>query len=54
MAAPESLLVERPTDDLVVFRINRPEVRNALNLRRCACGLPTRLRVAAPTTKSAA
>jgi enoyl-CoA hydratase len=32
MAAPESLLVEHPTDDIVVFRINRPQVRNALNL----------------------
>ena len=32
MAAPELLLVEHPTDDIVVFRINRPQVRNALNL----------------------
>jgi enoyl-CoA hydratase len=32
MAAPESLLIERPSDDIVVFRINRPQVRNALNL----------------------
>ena len=32
MAAPESLLVEHPTEDIVVFRINRPQVRNALNL----------------------
>jgi enoyl-CoA hydratase/carnithine racemase len=32
MAAPESLLVEHPTEDIVVFRINRPLVRNALNL----------------------
>ena len=32
MAAPESLLVEHPTDDIVVFKINRPQVRNALNL----------------------
>jgi enoyl-CoA hydratase/carnithine racemase len=32
MAAQESLLVEHPTEDIVVFRINRPQVRNALNL----------------------
>jgi enoyl-CoA hydratase/carnithine racemase len=32
MAVSESLLVERPSDDIVVFRINRPQVRNALNL----------------------
>ena len=32
MAVPESLLVEHPSDDVVVFRINRPQVRNALNL----------------------
>ena len=32
MAVPESLLVERPSDDIVVLRINRPQVRNALNL----------------------
>jgi enoyl-CoA hydratase len=32
MTAPESLLVEHPSDDIVVFRINRPQVRNALNL----------------------
>lgn len=32
MAAPGSLLVEHPTEDIVVFRINRPQVRNALNL----------------------
>src|SRR5262249_49405656 len=32
MAASESLLVEHPSDDIVVFRINRPQVRNALNL----------------------
>jgi enoyl-CoA hydratase len=32
MAASESLLIERPSDDIVVFRINRPQVRNALNL----------------------
>ena len=32
MAASESLIVERPSDDIVVLRINRPQVRNALNL----------------------
>ncbi len=32
MAALESLLIERPSDDIVVFRINRSQVRNALNL----------------------
>jgi enoyl-CoA hydratase/carnithine racemase len=30
MADP--LLIERPADDIVVLRINRPEVRNALNM----------------------
>jgi enoyl-CoA hydratase len=29
---PDVLLIERPTDDIVVLRLNRPEVRNALNL----------------------
>ena len=29
---PDSLLIERPSDDIVVFRLNRPQVRNALNL----------------------
>ena len=33
MAEPESLLVERPSEDIVVLRINRPQVRNALNLQ---------------------
>lgn len=32
MTSPDSLLIERPADDIVVFRINRPQVRNALNL----------------------
>jgi enoyl-CoA hydratase len=32
MTAPDSLLIERPSDDIVVFRLNRPQVRNALNL----------------------
>ena len=32
MAASESLLVERPASDIVILKINRPQVRNALNL----------------------
>src|ERR1039457_3760339 len=32
MTPPDSLLIERPSDAIVVFRINRPQVRNALNL----------------------
>jgi len=32
MTASDTLLVERPSDDIVVFRINRPQVRNALNI----------------------
>ena len=32
MAVSESLIVERPSEDIVVLRINRPQVRNALNL----------------------
>ena len=32
MTASDSLLVERPSDAVVVFRLNRPQVRNALNL----------------------
>ncbi len=32
MAAPESLIVERPSTEIVVLQINRPAVRNALNL----------------------
>jgi enoyl-CoA hydratase len=32
MVASESLIVERPSEDIVVLRINRPQVRNALNL----------------------
>lgn len=29
---PDELLIERPLDGVVVFRLNRPQVRNALNL----------------------
>ena len=32
MTEPDPLLIEHPADDIVVFRLNRPEVRNALNL----------------------
>lgn len=32
MTAPDSLLIERPSNDIAVFRLNRPEVRNALNI----------------------
>jgi enoyl-CoA hydratase/carnithine racemase len=32
MTDADVLLVERPSDDLVVLKINRPQVRNALNL----------------------
>lgn len=32
MTAPESLLVDHPADGIAVLRINRPQVRNALNL----------------------
>jgi enoyl-CoA hydratase/carnithine racemase len=32
MTTPETLLVERPSDEVVVLKINRPQVRNALNL----------------------
>jgi enoyl-CoA hydratase len=32
MTPPDSLLVEHPSDAIVVFRLNRPQVRNALNL----------------------
>ena len=32
MTEPDPLLVEHPSDDIVVLRLNRPQVRNALNL----------------------
>lgn len=32
MTATDALLVEHPSDDIVVLRLNRPQVRNALNL----------------------
>jgi enoyl-CoA hydratase len=47
MTTPDSLLVERPSDDIVVFRLNRPQVRNALNLE-------VRARLADEVTRHAA
>ena len=32
MTEPDPLLVERPSDDIIILRLNRPAVRNALNL----------------------
>ncbi len=46
MTAPDPLLIERPSDDIVVLRLNRPEVRNALNL-------PLRMRLADEVTRFA-
>jgi len=37
MTAPDILLVERPSETVVVLRLNRPEVRNALNIPLRAC-----------------
>ena len=31
MTVPDTLLVERPSDAIAVLRLNRPQVRNALN-----------------------
>ena len=47
MTQPDPLIVERPSDDIALLRINRPEVRNALNLA-------VRQRMAAEVTKHAA
>jgi enoyl-CoA hydratase len=47
MTAPDPLLIEYPSDDIAVFRLNRPEVRNALNL-------PLRMRLADEITRHAA
>jgi enoyl-CoA hydratase len=47
MTPPDSLLIERPSDDIVVFRLNRPQVRNALNLE-------VRARLADEVTRHAA
>ena len=32
MNTQEQVIVERPSSDIVVLKINRPQVRNALNL----------------------
>ena len=37
MTAPDQLLIERPSKDIVVLRLNRPQVRNALNLEVRLC-----------------
>jgi len=47
MTESDPLLVERPSDDIAVLRINRPAVRNALNLA-------VRQRIAAEMTQAAA
>jgi enoyl-CoA hydratase len=47
MTASDPLLVERPSDAIVVFRLNRPQVRNALNLE-------VRARLADEVTRHAA
>jgi enoyl-CoA hydratase len=47
MNAPDPLLIERPSDAIVVFRLNRPQVRNALNLE-------VRTRLANEVTRHAA
>src|ERR1700681_3686201 len=47
MTAPDPLLIEHPSDDIVVLRLNRPQVRNALNLE-------LRMRLADEVTRFAA
>src|SRR5450631_1415398 len=47
MTTPDCLLIERPSDAIVVFRLNRPQVRNALNLE-------VRARLADEVTRHAA
>jgi enoyl-CoA hydratase len=47
MTAPDPLLIEHPSDDIVVLRLNRPQVRNALNLE-------LRMRLANEVTRFAA
>jgi enoyl-CoA hydratase len=44
MTAADELLIERPSKDIVVLRLNRPQVRNALNL-------PMRVRLADEITR---
>ncbi len=47
MTAPDELLIERPSNEIVVLRLNRPQVRNALNLE-------VRVRLAEEVTRYAA
>jgi enoyl-CoA hydratase len=47
MTAPDQILIERPSSDIVVLRLNRPQVRNALNLE-------VRVRLADEVTRYAA
>ena len=47
MTAPDQLLIERPSNEIVVLRLNRPEVRNALNRE-------VRVRLAEEVTRHAA
>ncbi len=47
MTVPDPLLVERPSDTIAVLRLNRPQVRNALNLE-------VRARLADEVTRHAA
>jgi enoyl-CoA hydratase len=47
MTSPDILLVERPSDAVAVLRLNRPQVRNALNL-------DIRIRLADEVTRHAA
>jgi enoyl-CoA hydratase len=47
MTTPDCLLIERPSDAIVLFRLNRPQVRNALSL-------PLRARLADEVTRYAA
>jgi enoyl-CoA hydratase/carnithine racemase len=44
MTEPDPLLVERPSDDIIVLRLNRPAVRNALSL-------PVRIRLSEEITR---
>lgn len=47
MADPDPLIVERPSEAVALLRLNRPQVRNALNL-------PLRKRLAEEVTKAVA
>ena len=47
MTTPDQLLIERPSNEIVVLRLNRPQVRNALNLE-------VRVRLAEEVTRHSA